>query len=475
MSLAQVLLLVIISLIIRVLFPGKLRAWIILAVSVLVVYWLQPSLPIRQLDFWLPTASIGLIFFSWGLTTDSKALKNKNNWLTAGFVLIILLLISLTRFFSLEGILTSSRPPKLHIVTIVLAPLIGLTYILVRYISPNKIILYLGIVVVFGILLILKTPSLLVQLSMRLRSLVEQSSFLARKTDLDWLGYSYLAFRIIHVLIDRLKGRLPDLMLKEYFIYAIFYPTFLAGPIDRFQRFQVDLEQLTPITSAEMRRYSIRLWKGLFKKFILADTLAFFALTSVNANQVHRSGWLWVMTVAYSLQLYFDFAGYTDLAIASGGFLGFRLPENFDRPYLQPNITKFWNSWHISLTQWIRAYYFNPLTRFFRKKSKLPSIVIIFIVQISTMLLIGLWHGVAVNFLIWGAWHGLGLFIHNRWSNTLGKKVISIGNRKPKLAAISNGLATLATFIFVSVGWLWFTIPDIGLAWHVLLKLFCFR
>jgi alginate O-acetyltransferase complex protein AlgI len=353
--------------------------------------------------------------------------------------------------------------------------LAGFVFGLARYVKTNKAVLTVGIVIVLGILIILKTPFLLLQLSISLRYLAAQSTFLARKADLEWLGFSYLAFRIMHVFIDRRQGRLQDLALRDYFIYTIFYPTILAGPIDRFQRFQSDFENITPIKPAETLTFSKRLFMGLVKKYILADSLALFALSAVNASQVVHSSWLWLMTLAYSFQLYLDFAGYTDIAIAAAGYLGFHIPENFHQPYLQPNITKFWNTWHITLTQWIRAYYFNPLTRYFKSKTKLPAVTVIFIAQMSTMLIIGLWHGIAMNFFIWGAWHGLGLFIHNRWTNRFGNPFRTWLMDRPKLSVLNTVLSTATTFIFVSVGWVWFTIPNVGSAWDVLLKLFFVR
>ncbi len=124
------------------------------------------------------------------------------------------------------------------------------------------------------------------------------------------------------------------------------------------------------------------------------------------------------MLYAYAFQLFFDFSGYTDIAIGTARLMGIKLPENFNHPYLKPNLTQFWSNWHMTLTQWFRAYFFNPVTRALRSASKPVSIpVIIFITQLGTMLLIGLWHGVSFNFILFGLWHGIGLFIHNRWSD----------------------------------------------------------
>ena len=111
-----------------------------------------------------------------------------------------------------------------------------------------------------------------------------------------------------------------------------------------------------------------------------------------------------VLLYAYAWRLYLDFSGYTDIAIGLGRLFGVRLPENFERPYLKPNLTTFWNSWHITLAQWFRAYFFNQLTRALRSRPRpLPAALIILIGQVGTMLLIGLWHGVTWNFVAWGA------------------------------------------------------------------------
>lgn len=472
MSLAQTLILVLLAVLIRLLFPNKGRFWVILAVSVLAVYWLQPVLPIRGLDFWFPTASLGLVLLSWGLTADRNALKDRESQITAGFVLTIIILISLTRFISLETILTASRPPQFFLILIALGLVIGTSFLFITLEKPAKTISILGIALVLGILLILKNPLLSTQASIGLRSLLAQSPALAHKTDLGWLGFSYLSFRIIHTLIDRYHGRLNDIRLGEFFVYTIFFPAFLAGPIDRLQNFRKFNNHFEPLVPTEACKHLVRLLRGLFRKFVIADTLAFFALNAINVNQVSDSHWLWIMVISYSLQLYFDFAGYTDIAIAAGGFLGFELPENFNRPYLQPNLTQFWNNWHISLTQWFRAYFFNPFTRFLRMNKKIPTIFIILITQMSTMVIIGLWHGVTLNYLIWGFWHGFGLFIHNQWSKSFGKQLKMFSERRPVVNTLISVSNVLLTFTFTSIGWIWFVLPSTEQSWQTLLRLF---
>jgi len=174
---------------------------------------------------------------------------------------------------------------------------------------------------------------------------------------------------------------------------------------------------------------------------------------------------------AYSLRIFFDFSGYTDIAIGLGMLLGIRLPENFASPYFKPNLTQFWNSWHMTLTQWFRSYFFNPLTRSLRSTDKpLPVPVIIFITQVATMVLIGLWHGVTLGFFLWGLWHGVGLFVQNRWSEWM--KV-----HEPEWGRTGGGAAFLKysgiflTFHYVTLGWLFFALSDSAMAWSILLRL----
>ncbi len=167
---------------------------------------------------------------------------------------------------------------------------------------------------------------------------------------------------------------------------------------------------------------------------------------------------------AYAFQIFFDFSGYTDIAIGLGRLLGIKLPENFNSPYLKPNLTQFWNNWHMTLTQWFRAYFFNPVTRALRSgKKPLPIPWIIFITQLATMVLIGLWHGVTWNFVLWGLWHGLGLFIHNRWSEWTKARFAKFGAR---LQAGLNIGGILLTFHFVALGWVFFALPEVSTSVH---------
>jgi D-alanyl-lipoteichoic acid acyltransferase DltB (MBOAT superfamily) len=312
---------------------------------------------------------------------------------------------------------------------------------------------------------ILKTETLTQAASQVLRSLSGQNPNLATPYDIRWLGFSYIAFRLLHTLRDRINGRLPEVSLRDFLTYTIFFPALTAGPIDKIQRFVKDLEQDFTLNAEQLLESGIRILTGIFIKFAVADTLALFALNETNSLQTESSLWMWVLTYAYAFRIYFDFAGYTHIAIGIGMLFGMQLPENFNQPYLKPNLTQFWNSWHMTLAQWFRAYFFNPFTRALReRKVRIP--VIILFGQLGTMVLIGLWHGVTWNFVIWGLWHGLGLFIHNRWAE-FNKTRSVIKNQK-----LANLLGILITFHYVLLGWVWFALPTLDQALRTFIIMF---
>lgn len=205
MSLLNILILIISALLIRMAFPGRLRRWALLVVSVLAIFWLQPALPIRQMDFWFPLATLGLVFLSWGLTAGKEQFTDRQNWLAVGLTVGTVLLIALTRFISLEGLLTASRPPQFLPVILALAGILALTALLVWFFKPQRGLLIAGLVIILGLFLVLKNPALSTLASAGLRQWMAQDRALAQASDLGWLGFSYVAFRLIHTLLDRIK------------------------------------------------------------------------------------------------------------------------------------------------------------------------------------------------------------------------------------------------------------------------------
>ena len=253
----------------------------------------------------------------------------------------------------------------------------------------------------------------------------------------------------------------------EYYNNVLFFPALPAGPIDRIERFVKNLRaEETPSINRVMDGFE-RVLMGLVKKFVVADSLALISLNAANALQVTSFTWRWVLVYAYAIQIFFDFSGYTDIAIGMARWMGIRLPENFNRPYLKSNLNQFWNNWHITLTQWFRAYYFNPITRALKtSRVKYSPLAIILFGQVSTMVIIGLWHGMTWNFVAWGFWHGIGMFIQNRWSENSQRWTDWIN--KTKTGNLARIVSTVLTFHYVAMGWVWFALPDIGTSFLVL-------
>ena len=471
MTLTILFILIAIAIIIRI-FPYKLlRKWFLLVASIVLIYWLQPALPVRYLDFYLPTLLIGIIIISWYLLVPREDRFCKENLISLGVIAGIALLINLTRFINLTGVITPSRPPGLLFITLVVCILAILFFILVKKDWKNNALWIISFIVLMVITLILKNPDLRLLVSKGIRSLQGQNPEFATRIDVQWLGFSYVVFRLIHTIKDFQNKRLKEVSLLSYVNYILFFPTFTAGPIDRLQHFDKELQIEENISAEEFARNILRLILGIFKKFAVADTLAIIALNLSVLKQVNSTGFVWLSLYAYAFLILFDFSGYTDIAIGLGGILGIRLPENFNTPYLKPNLKLFWDNWHMTLTQWFRSYYFNPISRKIRRKfRKIPVVWMVLFMQVSTMLLIGLWHGVTWNFVIWGLWHGLGMFVFNRWNEWFSPKKAKL---QPVLVTRLIPIIGVAlTFHYVALGWVWFALPSVGDSIEVFSRLF---
>jgi alginate O-acetyltransferase complex protein AlgI len=325
-------------------------------------------------------------------------------------------------------------------------------------------LLLAGIVAIASALAVLKAEPLAEGIAGWWREVTGRDTSLASPLDLGWLGFSYVAFRLIHTLRDRQTGVLPDLRLREFVAYTVFFPSFTAGPIDRAEHFAGELRALPAMRAFDSDRYLLgltRIGSGLLKKFVIADSLAAgLALTPAAAAEADSALGLWVLLYGYAFRLYLDFSGYTDIAIGVALLFGVRLPENFVRPYTRSNITVFWQSWHMTLSAWARAYVFSPLSRWMLKLEHRPAPwAMVLIAQAATMLTIGLWHGVTWNFAIWGLWHAAGLFLHKQWSDrtrATHRRMAPFPRRKAAWTLVGWAI----TFHFVVLGWVWFLVPE---------------
>lgn len=469
MGLSQIAASILASILVGTLTHGTRRTYSLLVLSVLALYWFQPVIPLRFFDFWFPSLSIALVILTWFITSQPNTWKSRQNLTGLLIIAGIITVVDLSRYILPESVLTATTPPQLTQYLIFLA---SITFITIAFTSLSRRFawtLSLLTVLLISILVILKSPVLSLQTSIFFRTLANRPTESASAFDLRWFGFSYIAFRLIHVLRDKQMNRLPELSLPEFATYVVFFPKLAAGPIDRVERFVKDLQKEFILDQDGLLQAGQRIVIGLFKKFVIADLLALIALNDTLATQVHSTGWMWIHLYAYTFQIYFDFSGYTDIAIGISRLVGIKLPENFLSPYTKPNLTQFWNNWHMTLTQWFRSYFFNPFNRWIRGYKSIPSWTMILIGQLATMLLIGLWHGITWNFILWGTWHGLGLFIQNRWSD-FAKTRIKPANPRIQQALQVSGV--LLTFHFVALGWVFFALSGPSLSQTVFTRLF---
>lgn len=449
--------------------PRQWRGWLLMAISVVAVYWLQPPLTIFRLDFLLPSLTLALAIAVWFMTRQTAF--TRSDGIALGMTIGLVLALSLTRYLIPDLRPTPSRAPGPPVVLPALIVVGGIWALLSRWGRGVRAWQW-GIVALIGLFIALKAEPLAEGVSRWLRTLSNQDTSQARASELGWLGFSYVAFRLIHILRDRQLNTLPAVGLREHLTYVIFFPAITAGPIDRLERHIQDDHALLEMVGRDADRITqgaARIMVGIFKKFVVADSLALIALNSTYTEQITHVAGLWAALYAYAFRLYFDFSGYSDIAIGLALLFGIRLPENFDRPYLRASITSFWQAWHITLSNWIRFYVFSPLSRaLLRLKRRPSSQMIVLIAQLTTMLMIGLWHGITLNFVIWGLWHGVGLFVHKLWSDRTRLHYLKLS---PPYQQAWTLAGVIVTFHFVALGWVWFSLPEFDAASDTLLRL----
>ena len=227
------------------------------------------------------------------------------------------------------------------------------------------------------------------------------------------LGISFFTFEFIHYIVDVYRGSKPVKNFVDFALFASFFPSQIAGPIKRFQDFMQQMQESPKFKSEEFRHGTFLILQGLFKKVVLGDNLSPIVATAFNNPSGLGLIDAWIAVIGFSYQLYFDFSGYTDIGRGSAMLLGYKVPENFNLPFLAASLTDFWRRWHISLSTWLRDYLFISLggSRCSALKTKRNLIV--------TMVLGGLWHGAAWHFVIWGAAHGFGLTVFKDWSQLI--------------------------------------------------------
>ena len=272
------------------------------------------------------------------------------------------------------------------------------------------------------------------------------------------LSLSFYCFQSMSYTIDLYRNDAkaePD--LPTYLSAALFFPVILAGPIPRTAKLLRQWSKPFALTSEQSATALLLIGTGLVKKLLLADYLADNFVNRVFDTPTLYSGAENLLAVyGYALQLFFDFSGYSDIAIGAALLLGFNVPENFRTPYLASNLQDFWKRWHISFSSWLTDYLFESLP----KSRKFPPVTYGY-AFVLTFLLGGLWHGLTVNFLLWGALHGFGLwcfYLLTLWRRSRG------GVARRQGSAAGRVAGALLTFHFVCFTWIFFRAQDLPTA-----------
>lgn len=265
----------------------------------------------------------------------------------------------------------------------------------------RKLVLYIGVAVSLVILGVFKYYNFFVDVMVDLGVLrLEYARLLLP------LGISFYTFQAISYMVDVYRRDIAaEQNTLRVFLYISFFPQLIAGPIVRASRFLPQLEIRKSYCSENMRFGLQKIFVGVLKKVVVADSMAGFVDPIYSNPSVYSGFALLLATYAFAVQIYCDFSGYSDIAIGVARIFGFRLGENFNSPYLSGNLQEFWRRWHISLSSWLRDYLYVPLGG--SRKGVLKT----YRNLLFTMLLGGLWHGASYNFIIWGAMHGIWLSV----------------------------------------------------------------
>ncbi|MDG1443384.1 MAG: MBOAT family O-acyltransferase [Pseudomonadales bacterium] len=302
----------------------------------------------------------------------------------------------------------------------------------------SKILLSFGIILNLGILGYFKYAGFFWQ---EFSAAIARLGLSTENSSLDIvlpIGISFFTFQAISYLIDNYNGTIkPAKSLTSFGMYLANFPQLIAGPIVRYSDIQDSIEK-RPISvdllTVGIYRFSI----GLGKKILIADSMGSLADQIFSLPQSELTSSLaWLGIIAYTLQIYFDFSGYSDMAIGLGKMMGFNFPENFNQPYRSKSITEFWRRWHMTLSNWFRDYLYIPLGG--NRKGRYRTYFNLF----AVFFFCGLWHGAAYTFIVWGLFHGLLL--------TLERLFLNKWNLKP-----TGLLGQVYALLFVMIGWVFF-------------------
>ncbi|EJG5567448.1 MBOAT family protein, partial [Salmonella enterica] len=261
------------------------------------------------------------------------------------------------------------------------------------------------------------------------------------------LAISFFTFQQISIQVDSYLSKNENVNITDYLYYILFFPKLISGPITRYSDLMPQSNEKRTSRASEILAGLSIFSVGLFKKVVVSSCFSSIADSGYSSAASLTFFDSWGASLAYTMQIYFDFSGYSDMAIGSALLLGIKLPINFNSPYKSKNIREFWDRWHISLSTWLRDYVYIPLggSRNGNVKTYI-NIIITFIIS-------GAWHGSTLNFILWGSMHGIATCISRAWTN--------YGMR------MNNFLAWLVTFLFINFSWVPFRASSLEDTLHV--------
>lgn len=279
------------------------------------------------------------------------------------------------------------------------------------------------------------------------------------------IGISFFIFKTLSYIFDLYRGNIeqPEKNYINYLLYVAFFPNILAGPISRASDLLPQLKEKISLNESNVGQGLFLIMTGAFKKIFIADFLAGNFVDRVFDAPDYFSGFESLMAgYAYTIQLYFDFSGYTDMVIGIACLLGFSMMPNFNKPFMAVNITDFWRRWHLTLSTWLRDYLFTPLTMGLRSWRTTGIVVSVLI----TFILCGFWHGANLTFIIWGALHAVAM----AWDVITNKLRTKIKKKTNK--ALYNFISIFITFNFLCLSFIIFRAADFNTALKIYTKIF---
>lgn len=347
---------------------------------------------------------------------------------------------------------------------ILLAVSVSVNYLIYSGLAAtrSKRLLVMGLVLNLGFLGVVKYLGMVLESVLGLGVWLDMPIIGPPPTWMDWalpLGISFYTFHMLSVMIDVYRGEWTHrISFRAWWLYVTFFPHMIAGPILRASELVEQLENLQPLKAATVKLGALIFMAGLIKKVIFADNLGPLADTLFSQPDALDFYTAWLAATTFALQIYFDFSGYSEMAIGLALTFGVVLPRNFLYPYTSRSVREFWQRWHITLSRWLRDYLYISLGGNRRGKARnLANLM-------TTMLLGGLWHGAAWTFVFWGFLHGAYLVLHRLLLDMYARMGVLEGSATSRLLSWLGWPVTLA---LVWITWVFFRAPTFHDAWII--------